>query len=123
MKQFPLEFDQLLKAPNVRAAFVSEISSPNPKDCLNCGGAGTMYIFIATVGPLDSPASGRLISHWSDGKWWGGKGFEFVCPVCRSAPQPYSGGDLTMQPGPARDAMKKVAEQLSYTDVRGDQDD
>lgn len=116
-KQFPVEFTQLMNAPGVKAACVSEITSPYPDDCPNCGGVGTMYIFIATVGPLRSPASGRLVSHWSDGKWWGGKGFEAVCPVCRSAPRPYSGTDKTpMQPGPAKDAVDEVAEKLNHTD-------
>ena len=81
-REFPREFDALARAPNVRGAFVSEIVSPHPGACQNCGGVGSMFIFVATVGPLVSPAVGQLISHYYDDKWWGGRNFQFPCPVC-----------------------------------------
>lgn len=82
-RQFPNEFKQLMRAPDVKAAFVSEIESPNPNACQNCGGSGSVCIFIATVGPLNSPVGGKLVSHYADDKWWGGSNFVFACPVCR----------------------------------------
>ena len=107
-RSFPLEMMKLLESPTIRKAFVSEIVSPNPNDCTNCGGVGTIYVFIATIGPLQSPAVGKnIISHWSDGKWWGGKGIEFDCPVCHSLASPYREIETVWQ----RD--KRVSEQLA----------
>lgn len=117
--EFPPEFKQLMSASNVRAAFVSEVTSPNPSACPNCGGAGTLYIYVATVGPLNAcPDKSRLISHWSDGKWWLGKGFEFACPACSGKAAKYvSQPNLPMQPSPVRDAMEELEEKLSHTDI------
>ncbi len=91
-KQFPPEFQQLMQAPNVRKAVVSDLKSPNPNDCPNCAGMGSMVIYIATRGPFNSPASGKdVVTKYADGKWWGGKHYEFPCPVCRSLTKPYQG--------------------------------
>jgi hypothetical protein len=107
-RQFPPEFEQLIRATGVRAAFVSENTSPHPADCKNCGGLGTLNIFIATIGPLQSPAVGRnIITKWSDGKWWGGKTYEFDCPVCHSLALPYRGTPSVFE----RD--KQVSEQIA----------
>ncbi len=107
-RQFPPEFDALMRAPNVRAAFVSEVTNPNPNACPNCGGASTMYVYIATVGPFNiCPDKSRLISHWADGRWWLGKGFEFPCPVCQSLTKPYKG-----TPSAWERNNQKVSEQI-----------
>ncbi len=115
--QFPPEFDQLIKPSGVSAAFVSELSSSNPSHCVNCGGAGTMYVYIATVGPMNvCPDKSRLIAHWADGKWWLGKGYEFPCPVCQSVQKVYMGG-WEQQENRVGDEIKKMAEQMRMDQV------
>lgn len=106
--QFPPEFESLINAPSTRAAIVSEITSPNPNHCKNCGGVGSMVIFIATRGPFTSPASGRdVVTKWDNGRWWGGKHYEFDCPVCHSLDKPYQGTETVFE----RD--KRVSEQIA----------
>ncbi len=110
--QFPPEFNQLMSAAGVRAAFVSILAPPNPNYCANCGGAGTMYIFVATVGPLTvCPDRSRLIAHFADNRWWLGKGYEFPCPVCRSVQKVYLDG-WEKQDAQVSGEIKKIAEQM-----------
>ena len=78
---FPPEFRKHLTTPNIKGAFVSKIEGKHPRDCKNCGGIGTIILFIATAGPFISVPSG--IAHWADGKWWAGKNFEEACPDCK----------------------------------------
>lgn len=84
--KFPKDFIFRMKDPVTKAAFISEIQSPNPNDCENCGGAGTMHIFIATAGPFQSPPGAGKVGHWGMGQkkegWWEGNTFGGVCPVC-----------------------------------------
>jgi len=111
-KEFPPEFKNMMKEKGVRAVFVSDIVSPHPNHCTNCGGVGTMYIFIATMGPFEFPPQGRIISHFSEGKWWGGRGFTFPCPKC-------GGRERTIAPGsiPAQDRMDELTEKMNYTNI------
>lgn len=119
-KRFPPEIDQLLKAPNVRAAFISEFVSTNSTDCPNCGGRGFFYIFLVTIGPMNNPVSGRdIITHWADGKWWGGKGYEFDCPICQALTKPYKGTPSTWEreqiaeESPLAEEIAMLAEKLA----------
>jgi len=82
-RQFPKIFKELWKAPDTRASFVSEIAPLNPHDCENCGGVGSLYTFIATKGPFNSPGMMTEVSHWHNDKWWVGKHHSAPCPVCQ----------------------------------------
>jgi hypothetical protein len=107
-KIFPPEFDALIKAPSVRRAFVSEIISPNPSSCKNCGGLGSMAVYIATTGPLTNcPDRSKLIVHFAEDRFWLGKHYEFDCPVCHSLALPYRGTQSVFE----RD--KQVSEQIA----------
>jgi hypothetical protein len=112
-KEFPPEFKNMMKERGVRAVFVSDIVSPHPRDCPNCGGVKFLYILIATIGPMDSPIPGRgIVNHSSEGKWWGGKGFMFPCPKC-------GGREKTTTPGsiPAQGRMDELTEKMNYTNI------
>jgi len=80
-KQFPPEFNGLIKASNTKAAFFSDIQPMHPRDCKNCGGIGTMILFIATGGPFVNVPGG--IAHYSGDRWWSGTNIEKACPVCK----------------------------------------
>lgn len=80
-KTFPPEFAGLIKAPTTKAAFFSEIQPMHPRDCKNCGGIGTMILYIATGGPFINVPGG--IAHWANDRWWSGANIEKVCPVCK----------------------------------------
>ena len=59
------------------------IDPARPGDCKNCGGIGTLIIFLATEGPYDFPPNGKdMIAKFHNGKWWGGKSVEEACTVC-----------------------------------------
>jgi len=79
--QFPPEFQTLLRTPNIKAAFFSKIEPLHPRDCKNCGGIGTMILFIATGGPFMNVPGG--IAHWHNDRWWEGKNIEKACPICK----------------------------------------
>ena len=85
---YPPEFKQRCKDPSLKGAFVSIIEPVSKKDCANCGGIGTMVIFLATEGPFDFVPSGKGIIAKSVNisgvdKWFGGKHVEDMCPVCK----------------------------------------
>lgn len=81
--KFTNEMTFAIKSPDVKNAWVSENKSPNPEDCKNCGGAGYLYLFLATGGPFGTPGIGKgTVSKFYNGKWWIGKTMSFVCPEC-----------------------------------------
>jgi len=80
-KKFPPEFKKHLATPGIKGAFVSDIRGTHPRDCKNCGGVGTIILFIAVDGPFRDVPQG--IAHWADGHWWAGKNYEEDCPVCK----------------------------------------
>jgi hypothetical protein len=85
-KTIPPEFKVATNTDNkdIKRAFFSDITSPNPYDCENCGGMGRMFVFIALQGPYNSPSSKlEEASHWSDDKWWIGHTHSALCPVCK----------------------------------------
>ena len=85
-KRFPPEWDKYIHATTTKAALYEMIAPQHPRDCKNCGGIGTMIVFIANGGPFVFPPSGKdIIAKWHDGKWWGGKHIEEMCPVCRGS--------------------------------------
>lgn len=101
-KIFPPEFKQHLANTALKGAFISDIHPVHPRDCHNCGGVGTMVLFLATGGPFREVPTG--ISHFSAGKWWVGKNVEEICPVCKGSGQ-YS--DYIEQPIRQRDTDLK----------------
>jgi len=85
---YPPRFAEYCKSTSLRGAFVSIIEPLSKHDCPNCGGIGTLVIFLATEGPFDFVPYGKGIIaksvkiHDVD-KWFGGKHVEEMCPVCR----------------------------------------
>lgn len=89
---FPPEFKILFRQPEVRGAFVSGITTNHPGDCLNCGGVGKVFVFLATVGPVNNPPVGVAV-HFAGGKWWGGSTKGGICPACKGSGQDASYGE------------------------------
>lgn len=98
-KTYPGRLLTLARNPKVKKAIVLEYAQ-EPGQCENCGGIGFLSFFLATIGPLESPAEGRFVSKFHDGKWWSAPGYiepakdsektnmrfgtvSVVCPVCR----------------------------------------
>lgn len=98
-KTFPDRLIMLARNPKVKKAVILEYAQ-EPGQCSNCGGIGFMSFFLATLGPLDSPAEGRFLSKFHDGKWWCAPAYiepakdsektnmrfgtvSVVCPVCK----------------------------------------
>jgi len=80
-KHFPPEFKGLIAAPTTKAAFFSDIKPMHARDCKNCGGIGTMILYIATGGPFVNPPGG--IAHFANDRWWSGTNIEKACPDCK----------------------------------------
>lgn len=99
---FPKSFRMLLKTPGVKAAFVSEFGPSLPSDCQNCGGVGTLAVFLATKGPFHSPAAPyngdektHETSHFDpnsgpNGGWWVGRTVSETCPDCNGSGSRYT---------------------------------
>ena len=68
-----------------KKSFFSEVQA-GPGDCLNCGGLGSLVLFVASEGPYPTPAApyrgDGKVSKFYDGKWWIGNSHSFVCPEC-----------------------------------------
>ena len=77
----PDGFKKFWNDPKSKGAFVSVISPMHPRDCKNCGGIGTIILFVATGGPFINVPSG--VAHWHNDRWWSGKNYEEGCPVCK----------------------------------------
>jgi hypothetical protein len=78
------ELKKALKVPGVKRAWLSDNKPLRAGDCPNCGGFGFQAAFVASNGPLKTPAgpySGKT-SKYGDGFWWAGKTFIDTCPVC-----------------------------------------
>ena len=115
MKTFPKDFTFRMKDPTTKAAFVSEIESPNPDLCQNCGGAGKMYIFIATGGPFkDVPGFGK-VGHWHKDRWWVGKTFGGICPICNGFGK-IDTGEPKADPERAQKLIDDFTPRLPYAD-------
>ena len=88
--QIASEIKIAIKTPGVKKAWLSENKPLGPEDCPNCGGFGFHAVFIATVGPLRTPAapySGKS-SKYGEGFWWSGQTFTAACPVCGGGTTP-----------------------------------
>jgi hypothetical protein len=95
-KTFPPEFRRIAADPRVKKAWVSDYPAM-PGYCLNCGGAGNFNLFTALEGPYQQPCSPN--SRYAEGvykvsksdvvnnhvMWWGGRSYDFPCPVCKGA--------------------------------------
>jgi len=83
-RQFPPEIKLLLRSSGIKTAFISDIPATNPNECRNCGGVGTLTLFIGTKGPFQSPSSSRDdCNKYEDGVgWWVGQHHSVKCPVC-----------------------------------------
>lgn len=85
-KHFPYEMKLVIEQPTVKAAFISDIQPKLETDCPNCGGLGTLMVFLATEGPFQTPAAAYRAdgkcSKWNDNKWWVGNTYSFSCPDC-----------------------------------------
>lgn len=68
-KTYPDRLMTLARNPKVKKAIILEYEH-EAGQCENCGGIGFMSFFLATMGPLDSPAGGYFVSKFHDGKWW-----------------------------------------------------
>ena len=73
-KTYPERLLTLARNPKVKKAIVLEYAQ-EPGQCENCGGIGFLSFFLATIGPLESPAEGRFVSKFHDGKWWAAPGY------------------------------------------------
>ena len=81
--KIPKELIFHIKTPGIKAAMLSNIKSPNPGDCENCGGVGRLFVFIAAAGPLKScPSGAGGKHHFQSDRWWTGEWFSGVCPEC-----------------------------------------
>jgi hypothetical protein len=117
---FPPEFKKHLATPNIKGAFVSNINPVHPRDCKNCGGVGTIMLFLATGGPFINVPSG--IAHWADGRWWKGKNFEEMCPDCKGngIDPKYVEQPVSMRTDRLTNPLKVVNSEVEvgdYTDV------
>ena len=82
--QIANEIKLAFKTPGVKKAWLSDHKPLGPEDCPNCSGLGFHAAFIATAGPLKTPAayySGKSSKYW-EGFWWAGQTFTAACPVC-----------------------------------------
>jgi hypothetical protein len=117
-RHFPPKFTSLSKEPSTKAAFFSDLKPAHPRDCKNCGGLGTMIIFIATGGPFVNVPSGKdLIAHWYDNRWWAGKNYEDACPDCKG-----TGIDPNFKEQPASQRELNIGKvgkeaQADYSDI------
>ncbi len=94
---YPPEFTEYCKNANLKGAFVREIKPSHPRDCHNCGGVGSIVIFLVTEGPFEFPPNGCIeprkgerqakfiTATYVNGKWWGGMSQEKNCPVCHGS--------------------------------------
>lgn len=117
-RKYPPEFNQLVKDPNVRGAFVSVLDRRHPKECPNCGGIGTLIIFLATAGPLLDPPGSPAIAKFVNDNWWAGMSDERACPICKGTgidpkfKQPRTHHHQLDMEGVVKDTPK-----MDYTDV------
>ena len=83
---FPPEIDVILRHESIKCAWVSDFSSSNPADCLNCGGTGWFVLSVATKGPFESP-KGICKSEMIGGRlmWWPVQTQTFPCPECKGS--------------------------------------
>jgi hypothetical protein len=91
-KQFPPDFKILLKQPGLKIAMLHEVECVNPLDCKNCGGLGTMILFLGFRGPFLQPVQYKdevnkydQDTYGGKGGWWSGRHVERPCPVCHGA--------------------------------------
>ena len=73
-KTYPQRLLTLARNPKVKKAIPLEYEHEDGQ-CENCGGIGFMSFFLATMGPLDSPAFGHMVSKFHEGKWWAAPGY------------------------------------------------
>jgi hypothetical protein len=85
----PKSWDFYLKDSLTKRAWESDNKPASSNDCENCGGLGIVSMFVATGGPLHSPAPSGIgsaerpiVSHWDNGVWWSGFTIVDTCPVC-----------------------------------------
>ena len=131
---YPDKFSTYCKTPNLKGAFVTIVQPSRPSDCKNCGGIGTMIIFLATEGPYDFVPNGVIerakgdipakyvIAKWVNGKWWGGRSVEEACPVCHGLGiEPgYVEPPISMRQGIITNPLKIVKSEVEvddYTDI------
>ena len=83
-RQFPPIVKQLVSSHAVKKAFISDIQTSNPNECHNCGGVGTLTLFLATKGPFQSSSASREdCNKWEEGVgWWVGQHHAVTCPQC-----------------------------------------
>jgi len=83
-RNFPKHVRLLASASNVKKAFISSIETVNPNECHNCGGVGTLTLFLATKGPFQSTSASREdCNKWEEGVgWWVGQHHTVQCPDC-----------------------------------------
>ena len=84
---YPDTFSMWAREPGVLRTYVSDITSPNPNDCPNCGGMGVMSILCVKEGPYETPPHpySDKSSHFADGSWWVGTSLTATCPVCHGS--------------------------------------
>ncbi len=83
-KKFPPEFQEYFRDPRTKAAWVSDYDGPNLTGCENCGGSGFFVLTIGTDGPFATPPPPKVVSHYSNGKWWAVTSVISECPVCHN---------------------------------------
>jgi len=83
-RHFPKKLLELAKGYNVKKSFISALDPVNPNECKNCGGVGSITLFLATKGPFQSPSSSRSdCNKYEDGVgWWVGQHYSIQCPDC-----------------------------------------
>lgn len=90
MTHYTQEMKMKATDPLVKRVFVIEHRPEGLNDCLNCGGTGFLYLFLATEGPYQTPgAAYSKVSKWFDGAWWCAPSNDnnygtvsFKCPDC-----------------------------------------
>jgi hypothetical protein len=81
-KQFPPVLQNIMRQPEVKAAWMSDNEPRIPSDCNNCGGLGFFAIFVASNGPYNYPPQ-KGVGHYDGEHWWQGVTYTDVCPVCK----------------------------------------
>ena len=135
----PYDWQAHIKNPSFKHVLWEPCTIHTARDCKNCGGLGTMVLFLATNGPFHDPPSGTIksgkygpdgkeivisvVAKWYDKRWWAGKHIESECPVCHGTGDDpnYKEPEFTQRElkldGVVKEKKIEVQEEVDYTDV------
>lgn len=106
--KIPKELQLMMKNADTKKAFIYEVPKTNPNACENCGGAGTVHVFIAVAGPFQSPPGLGKVGHYDNG-WWQGNMFSSTCPDCNGVGHLLE--EINAVPNPAATKQMEMLEE------------